>query len=83
MASIRKKGRNWQAIIRINKRNIYRTFKKKSDASKWASEFETSIGQGLYVDNLRLNTIRLKEMQITRYGICRKQSIREKVKMFY
>ncbi len=62
MASIRKKGRNWQAIIRINKRNIYRTFEKKSDASKWASEIETSIRQGLYVDNSRLNTIRLKEL---------------------
>ena len=58
MASIRKKGRNWQAIIRINKRNIYRTFEKKSDASNWGAETETAIRQGLYVDNSRLNMTR-------------------------
>ena len=62
MASVRKKGGVWEVQIRIKKRSISRCFIKKSDASNWGAETETAIRQGLYVDNSRLNTIRLKEL---------------------
>jgi integrase len=62
VANLRKRGQKWQVRIRINKRSISRIFDKKSDASKWGSETETAIRQGLYVDNSRLNTIRLREL---------------------
>ena len=62
MVNIRKHGPNWQVNVRINRRNLYRTFEKKSDASKWAAATETAIRENTYMDNSMLNTIRLSEL---------------------
>ena len=62
MANIRKMRGKWQAQVRINRRQISKVFKKKSDASKWAHSTETAIRANTYVDNSMLNTIRLSEL---------------------
>ena len=62
MANIRKMGRKWQANVRINRRNLYRTFEKKSDASIWAAATETGIRENTFIDNSMLNNIRLSEL---------------------
>ena len=62
MATIRKNGKNWQAIIRKKRRKLSRSFKKKSDASKWASKVEYEIEQGVFNDADRLNSIKVSEL---------------------
>ena len=62
MANVRKRRGKWQAQVRINRRQISKVFKKKSDASKWAHSTETAIRANTYVDNSMLNTIRLSEL---------------------
>ena len=48
MATIRKRFKKWQAIIRRQKISITKSFWKKSDASKWAYKTEAQIETGSY-----------------------------------
>ena len=48
MATIRKRYKKWQAIIRRQKILIAKSFWKKSDASKWAYHTEAQIETGTY-----------------------------------
>ena len=43
MATIRKMGKNWQAIIRKKRRQLSKSFEKKSDAVKWSAKVEYEI----------------------------------------
>ena len=47
---VTRKGRNgkWQAVVRKKNKTIYRSFTKKSDASKWATFTEAHIETGTY-----------------------------------
>jgi len=65
MAYIRKHYGSWQAIVRKNKIRVIKTFKKKSDASKWAYKTEAQIEVGSYFDvqkTQKLNEIKLHEL---------------------
>ena len=48
MATIRKRYKKWQAIIRRQSISIAKSFWKKSDASKWAYRTEAQIETGSY-----------------------------------
>jgi len=48
MATIRKRFKKWQAIIRRQKISIAKSFHRKSDASKWAYKTEAQIETGSY-----------------------------------
>ena len=48
MATIRKRFKKWQAIIRRQKISIAKSFMRKSDASKWAYRTEAQIETGAY-----------------------------------
>ena len=43
MATIRKRGSSWQAIVRRREFAESRTFLSKSDATAWATELEAHI----------------------------------------
>ena len=43
MATIRKRGSSWQAIVRRREFSESRTFLSKSDATAWATELEAKI----------------------------------------
>ena len=65
MATIRKRYKKWQAIIRRQSISIAKSFWKKSDASKWAYRTEAQIETGTYLTikkQERLNEIRLSEL---------------------
>lgn len=47
MASIRRRGKTWQAQVRLaGLRQISRTFQQKADAQSWAKEIETQVRRG-------------------------------------
>ena len=48
MATICKMGKKWQAVIRIKKRQLSKSFEKKSDAVKWPAKVEYEIEQGVF-----------------------------------
>ena len=56
MATIRKMGKKWQAVIRIKKRQLSKSFEKKSDAVKWSAKVEYEIEQGVFNNSDRLNS---------------------------
>ena len=43
MATIRKRGDTWQAIVRRKKYSKSQTFRTKTDAANWATELEAKI----------------------------------------
>ena len=43
MATIRKMGKKWQAIIRKKRRQLSKSFEKKSDAVKWSERLQYEI----------------------------------------
>ncbi|WP_457938823.1 site-specific integrase [Mesorhizobium sp. 10J20-29] len=68
MATIRKRGTNWQVQIRRqNMPPVTRTFLKKSDATEWARFWETKADRNELPENTRnLNHISLGEL-VQRY----------------
>jgi len=62
MATIRKNGKNWQAIIRKKRRQLSKSFEKKSDAVKWSAKVEYEIEQGVFNNSDRLNSLKVSEL---------------------
>ena len=62
MATIRKMGKKWQAVIRIKKRQLSKSFEKKSDAVKWSAKVEYEIEQGVFNNSDRLNSLKVSEL---------------------
>jgi len=62
MATIRKNGKNWQAIIRKKIRQLSKSFEKKSDAVKWSAKVEYEIEQGVFNNSDRLNSLKVSEL---------------------
>ncbi len=50
MATIRKLRRRWQALVRMKKIHVTKSFLRKGDATKWAYKVEAQIETGSYVN---------------------------------
>lgn len=51
MATFRKRGKNWQALIRKKGQPpITKSFQRKSDAQTWAKTIESELERGIYID---------------------------------
>ena len=51
MATIRKRGNNWQALVRKKGQSlITKTFRLKSDAQTWAKTIESELERGIYIN---------------------------------
>ena len=59
IASIRKlKSEKWQVIIRKSKhKHIFKTFKEKAVAKRWAKQTELQIEKDIYTDYDKTETI--------------------------
>ncbi len=68
MATIRKRGKKWQAQVRrIGQRSASRSFSFKADADSWAREMEGRADRGvLGGDHLELEHLTVKDV-LTRY----------------
>jgi len=65
MATIRKHKKKWQAVVRKRNITVYKSFWKKSDASKWAYKTEAQIETGVFrkiAQAEKLIDINLKEV---------------------
>ena len=65
MATIRKHGKKWQALIRKKNICVTKSFWKKSDTTAWAYKTEAQIETGTFLkikSAERLNEITLKEL---------------------
>mgnify|MGYP001311580988 CR=1 FL=1 len=63
MASIRQRNGKWEVRIRrLNNSNLSKHFKDKTDAVKWAREYESKLEKGLYEDLSHANSITLREL---------------------
>ena len=62
MATIRKNGKSWQAIIRKKRRQLSKSFEKKSDAIKWSAKVEYEIEQRVFNNSDRLNSLKVSEL---------------------
>ena len=62
MATIRKNGSNWQAIVRKKGfKNQSKSFPLKRDAIAWANVTESQIVRGTFVDTATANTTSFAE----------------------
>lgn len=70
MASIRKRGRtNWEAQVRMRGWETQtRTFATKADAVHWASERETKMRRGTFVETSSLKAWTLRKI-LERYRL--------------
>ena len=51
MAAFRKRGNNWQALVRKKGHPlISKTFQLKSNAQTWAKTIESELERGIYID---------------------------------
>jgi len=51
MASVRRRGKGWQAQVRKHgQRPISKTFTHKADALTWAHTLESELERGVYID---------------------------------
>ncbi len=63
MASFRKMpSGEYQAIVRLKSINKYKVFKLKSDAVRWATETESEIERGVFVDKTKAENTLLSEV---------------------
>ena len=63
MASIRQRNGKWEVRIRrLNNSHLGKHFKDKTDAVKWAREYESKLEKGLYEDLSHANSISLREL---------------------
>lgn len=71
MASIRKRGKSWQAQVRSRKTGgIGKSFHRKVDAERWAIEQEALMQTGQF------EQIQTKDLNLSRpdEGLCRKST---------
>ena len=63
MATFRKMpSGEFQAIVRLKSINKYKVFKFKSDAVRWATETESEIERGVFVDKTKAENTLLREV---------------------
>ena len=59
---IRKHGKKYQCLVRVKGVSVSQSFYNKSDASRWGKEKEVEIENGTYVKDLKLTSMRLKDL---------------------
>ena len=59
---IRKHGKKYQCLVRMKGVSVSQSFYNKSDASRWGKEKEVEIENGTYVKDLKLTSMRLKDL---------------------
>ena len=65
MATIRKRGDSWQAQVRHKGKTVSRSFIKKADAQRWASQTETEADRrGLPHDRRDLDRLKVADILI-------------------
>lgn len=58
MASIRKRGKSWEAQVRMRGwEPLTRNFTTKADAIQWASEREAEMRRGTFIDTTSLRSL--------------------------
>ena len=59
---IRKHGKKWQCLVRVKGVSVTQSFVSKSDARLWGQKTEVDISNGVYLKNLKLVEMRLKDL---------------------
>ena len=59
---IRKHRKKWQCLVRLKGVAVTQSFFSKRDASEWGKQKEAEILNGSYVKDLKLTSMRLKEL---------------------
>ena len=59
---IRKHGKKWQCLVRVKGVAVTQSFVSKSDARLWGQKTEVDIINGVYLKNLKLVEMRLKDL---------------------
>ena len=54
---IRKHGKKWQCLVRVTGVSITQSFWSKTDARLWGQKTEVDIVNGVYLKNLKLDSI--------------------------
>ena len=59
---VRKKRQKWQCLVRLKGVSVSQSFFSKSDARLWGQKTEVDISNGVYLKNLKLIEMRLKDL---------------------
>ena len=59
---VRKMRKKWQCLVRLKGVSITQSFVSKSDARLWGQKTEVDIVNGVYLKNLKLIEMRLKNL---------------------
>ena len=66
---IRKHGKKWQCLVRVKGVAVTQSFISKSDARLWGQKTEVDIINGVYLKNLKLVEMRVKDLLLLVMGI--------------
>jgi len=59
---VRKMRNKWQCLVRMKGTSISQSFYNKSDATRWGKMKEVEIENGTYIKDLKLTSMRLKDL---------------------
>ena len=59
---IRKRRKKWQCLVRIKGVSVTQSFYSKIDARRWGRQKEADIQNGVYLKNLKLVEMKLKDL---------------------
>ena len=59
---VRKHGKKYQCLVRLKGVSVSQSFLHKSDARLWGQKTEVDISNGVYLKNLKLVEMRLKDL---------------------
>ena len=59
---VRKMRKKWQCLVRLKGVSISQSFWSKTDARLWGQKTEVDISNGVYLKNLKLVEMRLKDL---------------------
>ena len=61
---VRKMRKKWQCLVRLKGVAISQSFVSKTDARLWGQKTEVDIINGVYLKNLKLVEMRLKDLLV-------------------
>ena len=59
---VRQMRKKWQCLVRLKGVSISQSFWSKTDARLWGQKTEVDISNGVYLKNLKLVEMRLKDL---------------------
>ena len=59
---VRKHGKKYQCLVRVKGVSVSQSFYNKSDATRWGKMKEVEIENGTYIKDLKLTSMRLKDL---------------------